>query len=146
MNSIPSTASYERVQSLVVHLKQAEGYLYSDPNMSFEQLRSHISMEATDLLQAYVDQTKINITDKGGVQKALAGLIDYLQGIEKLTITTAVDLSNEFILRLHTWFEKNLRVSIAIESYVDKKILGGLLIWWRGSYIDLSLSPKVIKS
>lgn len=103
-------------------------------------------MEATDLLQAYVDQTKINITDKGGVQKALAGLIDYLQGIEKLTITTAVDLSNEFILRLHTWFEKNLRVSIAIESYVDKKILGGLLIWWRGSYIDLSLSPKVIKS
>ncbi len=143
MHKITKIATYERVQSLISHLKQAEDFLYSNPNMSLEQLTPHISTEAVDLLHDFIDHHKISVSDRDSLHQALTGLIVSLQSTEKITVTTAVDLSNDFISRLHAWFQKNLGVTVAIENCVDRKILGGLIIWWRGAYIDLSLSPKV---
>lgn len=143
MDNIPAIATYERVQSLVVQLKEAENIFYGDSHMSFDKLTSHLSVEATDILRAYIDQRKHGITDGENTKAALVELITHLQSIEKITITTAIDLSNDFVSKLHTWLQKNLGTRVAIECFVDKNILGGLVIWWRGRYIDLSLKPRM---
>lgn len=138
-----SPITYSDLQDLVANIRIADEWLYNDPNHQTNELYNVLSGQAGELLKAYCDSHEIDERDKHQLHQALRAVDSQLQTLEKVTIATAVLLNIDFLTVIHDWIEEHFSASIVIDPQLDKSILGGIKIWWRGIYVDLSILSKL---
>ncbi len=133
----------ERARSLMVHLGQVTECFYHEKKSSVDDILSQLSPEASRLLREYAQEHKLDLLERKDIEEAIQGLISAIDALEKVTITSAVDLSTEFLSKIHAWLTENVKKDIVIDTFIDRKILAGTILWWKGSYIDLSLRSRI---
>lgn len=65
------------------------------------------------------------------------------KGIEKVTVTTAVEISNQTKEKIKNKLEKMTGKKIIMQLSVDESILGGMIIRFANSQIDASVKNKL---
>lgn len=79
-------------------------------------------------------------------KKTIEETMDKLKSAEIMEITTAVALENDFIDNLYKWFVENKYKNFLLDSNVDESIHGGILIMYKGKYLDASLGTRIFKA
>lgn len=143
MNQRLSSITYGAIQSLIEDLHSADKWLYGGEGTHPAEIYNILSPEAGEMLREYIEDNDVDPNDLAAIHKALRSLENDIQSREVVTIVTATHLSLDFLREIHHWFEKNFPIAIVLDNYVDRDILGGAMIWWRGIYIDLSLEEKL---
>jgi len=73
----------------------------------------------------------------------ITALIEYLSHLEYVEVTMAFHPSKEFLHKLYSWLQSQLTFEFYIHVLVDDSIGGGLLLSYKGIYVDLSLKKAV---
>ena len=73
----------------------------------------------------------------------LAGLGQFLDGIDKITFTLAFEPSLDFQKEIALRLEKNLGRKVVSDFIVDEAIIGGLIIEYHGKYKDYSKAAEI---
>ena len=72
-----------------------------------------------------------------------AELSEFLNGVDKITLTLAFEPSLDFQKEIALWLEKNLGNKVVADFVVDEKIIGGLVIECHGKYKDYSKAQEI---
>jgi len=67
------------------------------------------------------------------------------QGIKKVTVTTAKEISDSHLDKIVSFIEKNYKAKADIDKNVDESIIGGLILRIEDQQLDSSVSSKLKK-
>ncbi len=119
-----------------------------NPRYSFEDKSRLISLQiknvnplALNLLYLLISQGKFSLLP--GVAGEYQQLLDDFRGIEKVEVTTAVQMDDEEKANLAKRLSSMTGKRITIISKVDPKIVGGVVIRMGGKLIDGSLASSL---
>ncbi len=141
-----SIVTLSTAQSLIRSFRDADDWLYIHNENNFDNIFNILSDQAGDILRSYCEEKDVNTKDMVELHKALQRVIDDIENRQKVTIVTAIQLNLEFVTLVHDFLSRALSSAIVIETHVDKSILGGIKVYWKGLYIDLSLQPQLSKA
>lgn len=77
------------------------------------------------------------------VDKILRQLLKDMSQIEEVKLLLAFSPKLSFIERLSFWFKSQFGANIVLDISVDPAILGGIIVVYKGKYIDLTLANKL---
>jgi hypothetical protein len=116
--------------------------LYHVESSEFEQklereVRVRVAAEIRKLLQASADQSKEEI-------KVLLGSVNRVVGaLPIVKLVLAFEPSEQVIANISHWCRMNLERQVVIDLSIDRSILGGAVIIYRGKFYDLTLRKKL---
>jgi len=70
-------------------------------------------------------------------------LRDYILKLPKVSLTLAIQPRNEFLNRLYLWMKEHAGNNMLLDISIDPKIIGGLVLSYKGNYINKSLSVLI---
>jgi len=126
------------LEPLVREIQSLQTGIYSDKPLSS-------SSSKAILLKKYLEDNDIPANNISGVEEALKNLKEDLLNLEILTVKVSrSDFPPEFWDKLFHWLKNNMtKQPYLLDREVDPYIFGGLVISWRGTYLDLSLKEKL---
>lgn len=98
------------------------------------------------LLKKYIKGRAVDTDDRHAVGVALMDLKKDISQMEKVRLVLpSQDLSQNFNDKLFDWIKENVMQDrpFLIERQVDPRILGGLVLYLNGRFVDLSLRTKL---
>lgn len=129
-------------------LEQIDNYLdslYEINNKSKEEnLNLLFPSESAEVIKNQLKAQGINLEDIERVKNYLIGLKESLQNAKLITITLAVKPDDKLLNDIYTALEKVIGGDCALlEIKINKEILGGAEIIWKGQYFEHTLKKKV---
>lgn len=123
---------------LVTEVQELQSELYSAEPFLWP------SDKASDL-RSFLDARGVNVSAKNELIESLNKLQEEISNLERIkVIVPDVQFSSEFWDRLFHWLKENLiSRSFILDKETSPAIMGGIVIYWQGSYIDLSLKTKL---
>lgn len=122
-------------------LKQEVGVLldslYSSKSSEFDKtldakVRESVSQSIKDALQ------KNNVDP----EEFLKGLLQEVDKLAVLRLTLSFEPSKLFMDKLGDWVETNIGQKTVLDIRIDKAIIGGAVVEFKGHYFDFSLRKK----
>jgi F-type H+-transporting ATPase subunit delta len=90
---------------------------------------------------AYNRRLKILIS----ILYSFLSLVKSMQQEVNVKVTSAVPLNEKILLQVKSIFSNRTKKQINIVSYVDKSILGGIILQIGSNLIDASVKSKILK-
>lgn len=113
-------------------------------NLLSERIKDKVSKEFFNFLKKQEEEN--NLKNRDEINEFLENLSNYLQEIPQIKLTLAFSPSKEFIEKISNKIEKEVGEKVILNLIINHKITGGIIIEYRGKYLDLSLSKKINKS
>lgn len=107
-----------------------------------ERLKGIVSEELRNYLKE-LEKKKIIPTLPHQQNSFLDKLKKYLQAIPQVKLEIAFTPTEDFILKISNWFEKEFHQRIIIDINVNPKIVGGAIVEYHGKYGNFSLAKKI---
>jgi hypothetical protein len=85
----------------------------------------------------------VEVEDKLAVEQALGNLKKEIQGLTPVKLVVGFSMPTNFVGRVFDWFRDNVSSSLVLDIKKDEKLLGGVIIMYKGRYQDLSLLKKL---
>lgn len=85
----------------------------------------------------------VNMEDRAAVEKLLRQLKDQIISLPIIRIGIALDLPDEFLLRLSSWIDQHFENKYLLQIVVDKGLIGGAQIQMDNSYYDFTLQKHI---
>ncbi len=113
-----------------------------------ENLSNKIKGEVSEPFLKFLEKKEQEkaLTSKDEQKNFLKELSDYLQSIPQAKLTLAFSPSKDFIQEISNWIEKEIGEKTILNLTINHKITGGIVIEFKGKYLDLSLAKKINKS
>lgn len=111
----------------------------------FETKEGRLEQALKNEVRASVSGIIKNGIEKNGAEKYLNGLIDELKKMDEVKIVLAIEPTESLIGLIYATINKGKNASFVLNLEIDKNILGGALISYKGKYFDGSLA-KLISS
>lgn len=96
-----------------------------------------------DAILSFCRSNSISLDDSMQVQQLIKTLTQQVTILPVLSITLSFEPNEETINLIATWIQSNIGHGILFDINIDKTILGGAIIEWRGVYKDFSLLKKI---
>lgn len=96
-------------------------------------------------LKKEAKKQKINLNNRQEAKDFLAKMKKSLADLPTVSLTLALAPSQALGKRLASWLGEFVAPNAILDITVDKAILGGVLISFRGHYYDFSLKKKLEK-
>lgn len=113
--------------------------LYKQNDQSFEKVSQNNVRNQT---MVYLEKIFLEKPDKDVVLKELKKI---LESVDILELTIALEPTRQLIDRVSDWVKKNLSEGTLIRFEIDKRIVAGSKIIYKGSYHDFSISKKIVE-
>lgn len=123
---------------LIEEIEKLETSLYKTGEGNFDSVMEDSIRAKT----AYAITQSIGATDKKVFLKELK---DKVKALTYLRLTVAFEPSIATIGRIYSWVNQNLGEGVAVDIAIDKNILGGANIEYKGKIGNFSLIDKVNK-
>ena len=117
--------------------------LYETRESINQKISRFLSNEQKDKIILYCKEHGINIDDLISFQKFISELDAAVKNLPKITLFLAYDPRDESVSIISDWFILNLKQKILLNIEVDKKIIGGAVIVYKGIYKNYSLKNKL---
>lgn len=91
-------------------------------------------------LMAVIEDKRIVLTELTEVEAFLRELKEQVGKIPVLELTLAIDPSEKLLQNIQEWVVENTEIKVLIETKINKKLIGGLMISMNGYYHDYSVS------
>ena len=128
----------EEVKSLIQELRES---LFKKEGFG-KTLKGKIPLKYSPLINFYIKSS----VGKEGFEGSLNSLEEYLKNFKEINVTLAFDPTEKIIDNIYTWVTKNIGPDVIINITVQPKILGGVILSYKGLYFDSSLSKKLDKA
>ncbi len=101
-----------------------------------------------DIHEKIIDFIKVLIEKKRfkefyGIVEAYRDELDKINNLQRVSVTSAIELNEEMKQRITEKLQKRLSKNITAEWLIDKEIIGGLVIKINDDVIDSSLKNKL---
>lgn len=107
-------------------------------DISFEDvLNSKVSKKTADKIRTYLVGAN--------VEETLKDIQNKISSLTEVNIRIAFEPSISFISYLTQWMRENLDGSAILEVEIDPSIIAGVVVIYKGKYIDLSLAKRLSK-
>lgn len=117
--------------------------LYELKGGTNEKISKYLSNQQKDKIIAYCRDNQINIEDPISLQKFLFSLSDELKTVPQITLYLVSEPKDKVINQISEWIYLNLNKKILLNIQIDRKIIGGAVIVYKGIYKDYSLNEKL---
>lgn len=117
-----------------------------DDNERREWVKNHLtyfSPEVQKFIQLLDAKGRMNILIK--IAKEYETLLYQKNGVERIFITTATPISEEYLIKISQQFEKKVGRTLAVEHIIDKNIIGGVKVKLGSQLYDDSIRTKLNK-
>ena len=128
----------EEVKSLIQKLRES---LFKKEGFG-KTLKNKIPLKYSPLLNSYIKSG----VGKEGFEGSLNSLEEYLKNLKEINITLAFEPSEKITDKIYAWVAKNVGQEVIINLAIEPKILGGVILSYKGLYFDYSLSKKLDKA
>lgn len=137
-SDIVSTLARSRTEAngLLEEIEELERSLYKIGDGDFNSTMEHKIRAKT----AYAIDQSIGETDREVFLKDLKAKINSLT---YLGLKIAFEPNLEIVGKLHTWVKQNLGEGVALDIVIDKSILGGAIIEYKGKIGNFSILKEV---
>ena len=105
--------------------------------------KDNINAELLNFLKLLAEKNRFNSFDS--IKSAFSELSDELDGIKRVTVVSAIDLSEDLKSELVSKLSDKLSKKIVPEWTIDEGIIGGLVIKYDDNVIDTSVKSKLNK-
>jgi len=75
----------------------------------------------------------------------LEKLKKYLSSLPEVKLEIAFSPSNEFLKKINQWFNEKLAQKVILDLTINPKIVGGIVIEYKGNWRDYSLAKRIDK-
>lgn len=147
MTDLNSLVKYqEDLSDLTATIIDLQKEVASAKQVDFAALISHGKFSD---LGGVLESRGVDISDRYSVGVALLELKKDLAQLERLRVVFPCspheDFSSKFMDSVFNWLKENILGGkpFLIETTVDPEILGGVVIYWQGQVINLSLRKKL---
>lgn len=124
-------------------INSAKNYLFKDQNLSLsEKLRGKVSKTFENFIKN-LEKEKIISMDPEKNRIFFENLKKYLLKIPQIKIEIAFEPTEEFILKISSWLEKNFGEKIILDLISNPEIVGGAIIEYKGKYLNFSLAKEI---
>ncbi|HEY4694429.1 MAG TPA: F0F1 ATP synthase subunit delta [Candidatus Nanoarchaeia archaeon] len=108
-------------------------------------INDKIDQVSKDLNEAFKDleEKKALPANSAAQTDLLEKIINYLRKLPLLKLTLAFRPSNEFISLLANQLSALVKEQVVLDLSYEERIIGGLIIEFKGRYHDYSLAPKL---
>ncbi len=119
-------------------------YTYSTAELE-RCLHYQYDIKFNAFIQKVLEKNNLQLADDNKVklEKLLADVAKEVASIEILELTIAFSPTVRFLNVLRHWIVENVSKNTVIAIHVDKSVLGGAAIVYRGHYLDLTISNKL---
>ena len=119
----------------------AQEAVFKDNDKSLsERVKDKVSSEFLSFLK----EQDLQSQDKQS--SFLKELSEHLQEISQAKLTLAFSPSRDFIEKVSNWIENEAGEKVILDLTINHKITGGIIIEYRGKYLNLSLASKINKA
>ena len=121
------------IQSLQSNLYSDKGFIWPDDKA--------ISIK----LKKFLENRGVNMQSPEEIEQALNNLKQELSSLERVRVKIPVlGFSDQFWNEVFSWLKENaVKEPFILEKELDESIMGGIVIYWKGRYLDLSLKKKL---
>lgn len=109
-----------------------------------EKVKNKVSQEFYSFLKE--QEKENNLGSKNQQKEFLEELTSYLQNLPQVKINLAFSPSNGFLKELSSWIKNEVGEKAILDLTINHKISGGIIIEYKGKYLDLSLANKINES
>ena len=107
-----------------------------------EALIYQFGVEKKDLLMQLLRENEINWQDNASLSKYLAELQENIMKMPAITLTLAFVPRGDSLMKISDWLSLNTNRQITIEVGVDRSLVGGAVINYKGKFSDGSIRNK----
>ena len=102
-----------------------------------------VSKEMFKFLKVIASNRRLNILKS--VLYSFSNLVKSMNQELNVKVTSAVPLNENILLKIKGIFSNKTKKQINIVSYVDKSIIGGIILQIGSNLIDASIKSKILK-
>jgi hypothetical protein len=111
-------------------------------NFNLEKaLSNQFGIEKKDKFITFLREQNINNSSNDDLKKFLTSVQENIRKLPVLSITLAFEPDDKTLKAIVEWFLFNLNRQILLDISVDKKIIAGASINFKGKYKDYSVKP-----
>lgn len=114
--------------------------LFSPKKNAFEKALSSISVKNAEVIRESFLKKKLGKQD---IKDSLNQLKERVQKLNTINLTLSFSPSEDSIKSIFDWTSKNIGEGFILDIKEDPTILGGVVLVFKGQYIDLSLKKRL---
>ena len=135
--------SSEDISAFTDQIELARGLIYRASGSSFlEKVAGKVSGDFEQAVSNLESQGKLPKAPEE-LDKFLNSLDGFVEKLPRVKIKLAFSPGREFLAKVSGWFEKELGQKIILDISLEPKIIGGMVIEYKGQYRDYSLSNQI---
>ena len=113
------------------------------PDQMDSIIKTKVSVSLANVIRTLLETQNIQISDLQGIKNVLNGVLKLIKELNIIHATIALDPSEALIDALSEWVRDNIEPGLLLSFSIDRHILGGAILDYRGKYWDFSLNKKV---
>lgn len=132
----------EAGQFLVI-IDQLIGSIFQT-NFNFEaNLDKLLTHEQKEQVLALARAKGVNLSQVSQIKSFLQNLTKEINSLPVIDLTMAYSPKEKSLEDIHNWFYINFKKSVLLNINVDKKIIGGAVVAFKGKYYDYSVLKRL---
>lgn len=143
MNLASNLKTYKNALKFKSFVEDINLSLSKDKRWGIESLLEKSDNVIKDLLLDLLKKSDVDLNNSDVVLDSLSNLIEEIDGFEKIDITVSVEPNEKLIREIYNFIQNEIDKDFLIAFEVDKNLLGGVRISYKGKYLDLSLKSKL---
>ena len=134
------------VREVTAALDKLQGEYFKNNQPFLETLEKEIPFPLSESLKKLARENDVRMDNREEVDNFLSRLRDDIQSIPRLTITLSFEPTLELIKEINQWIIVNLKAAIVLEFGVDKTLVGGAQVAYKGKFVDHSLKKQLFST
>ncbi|HVF69456.1 MAG TPA: F0F1 ATP synthase subunit delta [Xanthomonadales bacterium] len=131
------------VNKLVLLFEKLNGELFKESFTLDGFLTTETSFELTHAILNLLEENKINKSDRDGLQSFFTQIQEQISTLPVIHLMLAFYPKDKTIRAIHDWFYDNYKKTVLLDITVDRTLIGGSVVSFKGRANDYSLKNRI---
>lgn len=127
------------LNEFIFQLEEANGHLYNTKDSPEKAIGNAVSHEKKEAIVAYAEAAGRGTSNPADMQTVLQEVKEILLALPVIEFKIAFDPAEQFVFRLAEWAHQNIAPDAVLELKIDRNLIGGVQISYKGKYHDYSV-------
>jgi len=134
------------VNKFIINIEELESAKFKRSQDAKTKIMESIDSMHSDITKKVFNSENEKKENVNGVEDLVETFIrikEWLKKLEVVNVTLVFRPSVKFIKKIHNWFIENVDSQVILSFKIDSLIGGGLVVIYKGLYLDLSLENRL---